>query len=286
MLNLAVIGDIHSNHAALEACIRHALERNVDEFLFIGDYISDCPYPQKTMQIIYEMKERYICHFIRGNREDYMLNHRKNPEERWTYSSASGSLRYTYENLTDRDFDFLESMDIKGVYQKEGYPAFRYCHGSLTRSNELLLPDNENTEKMMDNLDVDLLIAGHTHIQDSRMYGYKKLIHPGSVGIPWYHDGKTQYAILHGTNDGWKEEFFQLSYDVETIIKEFEISGLAGKAHYWSKLNIHALKTGDDHTTPCLQLAMKLCKEAEGDVTWPDIDEKYWKEAAEHFGIL
>ena len=285
MLNLAIIGDIHSNHAALEECIRHALDRNVNEFIFIGDYISDCPYPQKTMKIIYEMKKRYVCRFIRGNREDYMLNHRKNPDERWTYSSASGNLLYTYENLTDRDFDFYENMDIKDIYQKEGYQTFRYCHGSLTASNELLLPDNKNMEKIMSDLDVDLLISGHTHTQDSKVYGNKKLIHPGSVGIPWYHSGKTQYAILHGTENGWEEEFFQLSYDVDTIKKEFETSGLAGKAHYWSKLNIHALETGDDYTTPCLQLAMKLCKEAEGNVTWPDIDEKYWKEAAEHFGI-
>lgn len=285
MFNLAVIGDIHSNHAALEACIRHALNRNVDEFLFLGDYISDCPYPQKTMRIIYEMKKRYVCHFIRGNREDYMLNHRKNPEERWTYSSASGNLLYTYENLTDKDLDFYESMDIQGIYEKKGYPSFRYCHGSLVRSNELLIPDNENTEKIMSNLDVDLLVSGHTHIQDSRMYNDKKLIHPGSVGVPWYHGGKTQYVILHGTENGWEEELFQLPYDVETIIKEFETSGLADKAHYWSKLNIHVLETGDDYMAPCLQLAMKLCQEAEGDVTWPDIDEKYWKEAAEHFGI-
>lgn len=285
MINLAIIGDIHSNHAALEACIRHALDRNVDEFIFIGDYISDCPYPQKTMKIIYEMKERYVCRFIRGNREDYMLNHRKNPEERWTYSSASGNLLYTYENLTDKDFDFYESIDIKGIYRKEGYPTFRYCHGSLTSSNELLMPENKNLEKIMAGLDVDLLVGGHKHTQTSMTYGNKKLIHPGSVGIPWYYDGKSQYMILHGTENGWEEEFFQLSYDVDKIIQEFEISGLADKAYYWSKLNIHCLKTGEDYTTPCLKLAMKLCKEAEGDITWPDIDEKYWKEAAGHFGI-
>ena len=117
------------------------------------------------------------------------------------------------------------------------------------------------------------------------MYGNKKLIHPGSTGIPWYHDGKSQYMILHGSENGWEEEFFQLSYDVDTIKREFETSGLLQKAPYWSKLNLHILSTGEDFSYPCLQLAMKLCKEAEGDVTWPDIDEKYWKEAAEHFGI-
>ena len=58
---IAVIGDIHSNHIGLERCIEDALSRQVDEFLFVGDYISDCPYPQKTMDIIYEMKKNYPC---------------------------------------------------------------------------------------------------------------------------------------------------------------------------------------------------------------------------------
>lgn len=284
-MKLAVIGDIHSNHTALEKCIEHALDQNADEFLFLGDYISDCPYPQKTMKIIYEMDKKYKCLFIRGNREDYMLNHRKDPKERWTYSSASGNLLYTYENLTKKDLDFFETLDIKGIYKKEGYPIFRYCHGSLTSSNELLLPENENIESIMENLDVDLLISGHTHTQESRIYGNKKLIHPGSVGIPWYHNGKTQYMILHGTSTDWEEEFFQLEYDVDAVKKEYETSGLSKKAPYWAKLNMHAISTGDDYTSPCLKLAKKLCEEAEGEVIWPDIPEKYWKIAASKYGI-
>lgn len=284
-MKIAVIGDIHSNHSALETCIRHALGQNVNEFLFLGDYISDCPYPQKTMKIIYEMKEKYQCLFIRGNREDYMLKHRENPEERWTYSSASGNLLYTYENLSENDFRFFQNLDIQGIYKKEGYPSFRYCHGSLTSSTELLVPDNENMESIMENLDVDLLVSGHIHTQESRMYGNKKLIHPGSVGIPWYHNGKTQYMILYGNSSGWEEEFFQLEYDVDTIKEDFITSGLNQKAPYWVKLNIHTLETGNDLTFPCLNLAMKMCKEAQGSVTWPDIPEKYWKMAAETFGI-
>ena len=284
-MKIAILGDIHSNHIALETCINHALERNVDEFLFLGDYISDCPYPQKTMKIIYEMNNNYKCYFIRGNREEYMLNHKNNPEERWTYSSASGNLLYTYENLSKDDFVFFEKLDIQGIYRKEGYSSFRYCHGSLTSSTELLLPENKNVESIMNGLDVDLLIGAHTHIQECRIYGNKKLIHPGSVGIPWYHNGKSQYMILHGTDLSWEEEFFQLEYDVNAVNEEFKTSGLIEKAPYWARLNLHALNTGEDYTTPCLQLAMKMCKDAEGSVTWPNIPEKYWKMAAETFGI-
>lgn len=284
-MKLAVMGDIHSNHIALETCIRHALNQNVDEFLFLGDYISDCPYPQKTMKIIYEMQRKYHCCFIRGNREDYMLDHRKNPQERWTYSSASGNLLYTYENLSEKDLDFYGKLDIQGIYEREGYTAFRYCHGSLTSSKELLLPDNPNMETIMNHMDVDLLISGHTHIQESKIYGKRKLIHPGSIGLPWYYNGKTQYMILHSSDNyfGWEEEFIQLEYDVDNVKEEFETSELFQKAPFWARLVMHTLETGEDYSTPCLQLAMNLCKEKEGIVKWPDIPEKYWETAYKHY---
>ena len=282
---IAVIGDIHSNHIGLERCIHHALERKVDEFLFLGDYISDCPYPQKTMKIIYEMDKNYPCTFIRGNREDYMLNYRKTPNKNWTYSSASGSLLYTYENLTEYDFEFFEGLKIEGYYERPGFKPFRYCHGSLVRSNEILEPDAANTIEIMKNLDVDLLVSGHVHFQEEKMYDHKKILHPGAVGISWYYNGNTQYMILHGSEQGWEAEFFQLEYDVEEMVKEFETSGLNEKAPYWSKINIHTLRTGSDKNLACLNLATKLCEREDGSVTWPNIPEKYWQQAVREFGI-
>lgn len=282
---ITVIGDIHSNYAGLEKCIEHALGQNPDEFLFLGDYISDCPFPQNTMKIIYEMEKNYNCRFIRGNREEYMLNHRKNPEERWTYSSASGSLLYTYENLTEKDFEFFESLDIKGYYERSGYPSFRYCHGSFSRSNEILEPDGENTLLLMKNLDVDLLVSGHIHFQEEKVYDGKKLLHPGAVGVSWYFGGKTQYMMLHGSKTGWEAEFFRLEYDREKVIKDFEASELNRKAPAWSAITMHTLRTGEDQNLACLRRVMDLCEEAEGTVTWPDIPEKYWKQALKEFKI-
>lgn len=91
-------------------------------------------------------------------------------------------------------------------------------------------------------------------------FGSKKLIHPGSVGIPWYYDGKTQYMILHDTDKGWEEELFQLNYDVNTVKEEFKTSGIMEKAFYWSKLNLHALSTGNDYTTPVCSLHENCAK--------------------------
>ena len=51
-----------------------------------------------------------------------MLNHRNHPEERWTYSSASGNLLYTYENLTAEDLDFTKSWIFREFTKKKGIP--------------------------------------------------------------------------------------------------------------------------------------------------------------------
>lgn len=284
-MKIAVLGDIHSNHTALETCITHALERNVDEFMFLGDYISDCAYPQKTMQIVYDMNKKYSCRFIRGNREDYMLHHRKDSQEVWTYSSTSGSLLYTYENLSESDLDFFEGLAISGFYEKEGFPPFCYCHGSPASSREYLSGDKEKLEKILKDMDVDLLIGAHTHIQESVTVGNKKWVNPGSVGVPIGHGGKSQYMILHGTKSGWQEEFFQLEYDVDTVVKEYELSGLDQKAPWWTRLNIHLLYTGEDHSAACIKLARELCEEAGEEVNGLDIPEKYMEMAVKRLEL-
>ena len=137
----------------------------------------------------------------------------------------------------------------------------------------------------MESLDVDLLVSGHVHFQEDRFYGKKRLLHPGAVGVSWYFDGKTQYMMLHGMKSGWEPEFFQLEYDVEKLAEDFELSGLNEKAPAWSKITMHTLRTGIDHNLNCLTRAMELCREAEGNVAWPDIPEKYWQQALIEYGI-
>ena len=94
---------------------------------------------------------------------------------------------------------------------------------------------------------MNLLISGHVHFQEEKVYDGKKILHPGSVGVPWYFDGRTQYIMLHGSKRGWEAEFFQLDYDVEKLVKDFETSGLNEKSLAWSKITIHTLRTGIDH---------------------------------------
>ena len=77
-MDIAVLSDIHSNHSAFQACFDYAVGKGITNFVLLGDYITDAPYPQKTMELIYVIRKYFNCWMVRGNREEYLLNYVKN----------------------------------------------------------------------------------------------------------------------------------------------------------------------------------------------------------------
>ncbi|WP_051594057.1 metallophosphoesterase family protein [Butyrivibrio sp. AE3003] len=197
MMDIAVFADIHGNHSALQACIDYTMERGITNFILLGDYVSDCPYPQKTMELIYVLKQYFNTCIIRGNREEYLLNYKKRGGEGWKAGSSSGSLLYTYNNLTEKDFDFFASLQNQGIYEMPGMPKFQYCHGSPENTSEVLIREKRNTKRILAHMNTSLLLHGHVHIQDAYVYRGKKngrtRIYRYSV-VPWRKD-----AVLHSS---------------------------------------------------------------------------------------
>lgn len=286
-MKIAVLSDIHSNYNAFKTCVEYALEKGAEHFLFLGDYVSDCAYPQKTMILLYELMDKYQCWFIRGNREDYLLQHRNLGNDNWKIpSSASGSLLYTYENLTEKDFSFFENLDISGRISVNGYPDFLFCHGSLENSRGDLRFESENADKTLNSIELDLLVCGHTHQQGIYEYNNKKIVNVGSVGVPWDFQGDAQFGILHGRKGGWDIELLQLNYDKMKTVRELYESKLNEKANIWVKLVEETLLTGIDRSTDCLLKALHKCEEKEGTAEWSTLSETYWEEAAKEMGYI
>ena len=103
MIKIAVLSDIHGNYVALQKCIDYALNLGIETFVFLGDYVGELAYPQKTMEQLYTLKEKYPCYFIKGNKEDYWLNYKASGEIGWSeIDSTTGSLYYTYHKKYPR----------------------------------------------------------------------------------------------------------------------------------------------------------------------------------------
>ena len=112
LLDIAVLSDIHSNHIALEACIDYIEKRNINHLIFLGDYVSNCAYPQKTMELIYKLAQDKTCWFVRGNREELLVNHADGADDGWTIpSTVTGSILYTYNELSEKDVQFFKELN-------------------------------------------------------------------------------------------------------------------------------------------------------------------------------
>lgn len=279
-LDIAVISDIHGNYIALIKVLSIAIKKNISTFIFLGDYVGELAYPQKTMDIIFKMKEKCNCYFIRGNKEDYWLNYHKNGEIGWKEnSSTTGCLFYAYKNLRKNDLEFFEELSYVKHVNFDGFPQLTICHGSPDKVNKSIINDDEDTLKMIKKDESDYILCGHTHIQSKIEYENKVVLNPGSAGFSLMDNGKAQFMILHGIEDKWREEFISIDYNKDTVIRELHESGLYDKAPYWCKITECLILNGNVDHNKFLVRAMDLCKKDLGSCIWPNIPEKYWKQA-------
>ena len=274
-MEIAVLSDIHGNYVALEKCLNLALARGIDKFIFLGDYLGELAYPQRTMELLYALKEKYCCWFIKGNKENYWLNYNNAWKEN---DSTTGALYYTYHNLTETDMNFFRQLADKKEFSLENLPTITLCHGSPNKVNEQLQADDTNTFSVMDNNDADYILCGHTHIQCAIKHNKKVLWNPGSVGMPLHSNGKSQFLILRLTKEfAWESELCSVDYDVENVIDDLHTSGLYDKAPSWCIVSENVLKTGENSHGTVLSRAMALCREKTGQCHWPNIPEECWQ---------
>lgn len=279
-MKIAVFSDIHANYIAFQKCLNYALEQRIDTFIFLGDYLGEFAYPQRTMDLIYSLKEQYTCFFIKGNKEDYWINRKYDEGCVWKNGNHTvGALQYCYEHMAEQDISFFESMPICQEIRLEGAAPILACHGTPYKNNEKLLPANSDTKRIMEECEQKYILCGHSHKQGAMEHAGKRVLNPGSVGVPLDSGGRTEFMILHQNAGEWEYEFVCLDYDRERVIQELKESGLEDKAPYWCQVTKQVLRTGETSHASVLGKAMKLCNEETGDSKWYDIPDKYWEQA-------
>ncbi len=281
-MEIAVFSDIHGNYMAFEKCLDYALERGIETYIFLGDYVAEFAYPQKTLELIYAMQEKYTCFFVRGNKEDYWIDRKDNENCIWKNGDLTvGAMHYCYENQTDKDIDFYRSLPVSQEIWLDGTEPILICHGTPKRNNEKMLPNDDATKQIIEECSYKYILCGHTHWQMVIEHDDTLVINPGSVGVALGGEGRAQFTILHQENRGWNYEFISLDYDRESAIKEIDESGLAEKAPYWSEVTKHFIQTGEVSHGSVLTRAMQLCEEGGDMCQWYNVPGKYWEQALE-----
>ena len=279
-MKLAVFSDMHANELALQTCLAYADHVGVDGYVFLGDHVTDCPYPRRTLSMMREAQKRLPTWMLRGNREDYLIAHHDNPHDDWKCSSATGSLLYTYEKLLPEDIDFLRTMPITDIIALPDCPPLRIAHATPNNNNILLYPGTEALESVLRACPQQTILSGHSHFQFRYESGGKQFINPGAVGMPSYGQPKAQFALVTCNGGRWTARLMNVDYDKEAEIAQFSESGLTEMARVWALATIKTIREGGRWAIECKQLARKNTPADR------EPSESAWEDAAMQLGVM
>ena len=280
-MKIAAIGDIHGNHRALFSCLDYIEKNHIEHVLFLGDYITDCPGVRETLDMIYDAKKRFNTYFIRGNREEYMLDYDKKQNKDWTYGSKNGSLLYTYERLTREDLAFFESLPNCKRLSIDGLPDIEMCHGSFRQSRCMAFPDHPDLDLLFEDMKTELLFCAHTHTQFICKRGNKTVVNGGAAGVPTHGSTDAEMITVEYRNGSFYPELVKLKYDFTALEKDFFTSGFYEKANVWARAVLATLKDAYPYTLDCIALVSEYAKES----GLAETDESLWEKAAQKLGI-
>lgn len=275
-MKIAVISDIHGNSAALRAVYQKLEEMSVDGIIYLGDYLTGFPEPQRVLELIEEKKKTTPSYFIRGNWDDMMIGRPDDYRESWNQNIWMGVALYAMEKITDGQLAFLSSMPSFACFQPEGCPEIACCHGSPANVGESLAPDTDEARAYLEQIPGTILLCGHTHNQFCCSWQGKTLLNPGSVGLPGLGSTKARFAVIEPAENGWQHTFFAVDYDLQALKQELLESDMEKTALLRVPVMAESIDAGEDYMVKSVPFATAAAKK-DGILGGPAaIDKAHW----------
>ncbi len=231
-MKIAVISDIHGNLDALEAVMADIEQEGCEKIFVLGDYAMAGPEPAATLDWFFQKQFDSRFKMIQGN-TDLMIADFNNELFEFIKSKApimAEALKNDTEILNSVHKDFLKNLPIQLQIEEEGVKIL-LVHGSPRKNNEDILPDTSmsEVEAMLENVDADVVLCGHTHLPCGFQTSKKKtVVNVGSIGRPFTAEPKSCYLKLTISNGKCLFEHKFVAYNKEFAsekLRKREFSG-------------------------------------------------------------
>jgi predicted phosphodiesterase len=190
-MRVAVLADIHANRPALDAVLDEPDVAGADAVVLLGD-IALGPMPVPTLDRLAALGDRAV--WVHGNCEREMVTAFDGGEVPGPYAAdAIASAALIGREHRDR----LDRLPLTVTLDIDGLGPTLFCHASPRRDDEMLLVDSppQRWAAALDGLDAAVVVCGHTHMPFDRLAGGRRVVNPGSVGMPYGHPG-AGWALL------------------------------------------------------------------------------------------
>jgi putative phosphoesterase len=186
-MRVLVVADIHGNRAALEA-----IREPFDVCVCLGDMVDYGPEPGPCVEWV----RANAAHCVRGNHDHAVAQdvtaHGANGFRFLTAATRPA----TVAALTPDQRRFLAALPTSRMFSLHG-KRFLLVHATpRDPMDEYAPPDPAFWAPRLAGLDVDYVLAGHTHQPYTLRVNGTTVVNPGSVGLSRDGDPRAAYAVI------------------------------------------------------------------------------------------
>jgi len=234
----AVVSDIHGNSAAFSEVLKDIKNRGIETIINLGDSLYGPLDPVGTFELL---KNNNVLS-ISGNEDRLIV-------EKYNECTDSNTLEYVKSQINHEIVSWLQNLSFDHIINDSIY----CCHGSpdsdikylieKVTSKYVLIRKRRAINKMLRSVKQKIILCGHSHVPRFIETNKRKIINPGSIGLPAYEDdipvyhkmecfsSHASYAILSNSSELLNVELVSVLYDSEKSAKLADSNGRAD----WAK---------------------------------------------------
>lgn len=222
-MRIGIISDIHNNILAFDSALNYFEANNCERIICCGDIIGIGPFPEETVRRVMSL-DNLIC--VKGNHEDYLINTIDNKPFPVSMGSEEAKHHiWEYSLLSEKSKEFLINLPCEKTISVHGLNIL-VIHYSMDSENNYYNAVQNLTqyqcEQMFDNVDVDVVIFGHSHKQSVHQNAKTQYINIGSLGCPAKSKNVARAGMLNLEDGKVIFENVELIYDVSAVIAEID----------------------------------------------------------------
>lgn len=216
-MKIGLIGDIHGNFEALKEVLFALDKMHVTSIYCLGDVVG---YYSQVNECCNELKSRNIPSLM-GNHDWYMAGGGFCKRSK----SVNDCLTYQKNIISAENLEWIKSFSIQKIIEN-----VHMVHGGWTDPIDEYI--HEPNEAYFSQVNGEVFVSGHTHIQSLHHFKGKTYCNPGSVGMPRDNDPRAAFAVYDG-----QFSLYRVEYDMQKV---FDLMDKAGFNDYY----YGCLKTG------------------------------------------
>jgi putative phosphoesterase len=207
---VGLIADVHSNAVALKAILSDFKKEGVGKIIHAGDVVGYNPYPNEVIDLF--NKNRITS--ILGNHDRALID----GDTSWFNQYAAAALEWTGKVISHDNLVYISRLKNTWSITLDGIKIFM-VHGSPRNFDEYIYPEDVmSMSELLSEVDADVLVLGHTHVQFKKEYPSGTIVNPGSTGQPRDGNPDAGFAILDA--ESGKVTLKRIGYDVEKVIED------------------------------------------------------------------